>query len=233
MSDAALPLSEVARVREGTYRLLALLLLPPEPARRERVVALAREIEGSEGVLATLGPYLQLRRLLDVALDPSEAQSPASHDRLFGVGSEGLACPPYEASYVGGGIQASAGHISAQLEHTYRGEGLHLSRSLNERPDHVAVELEFMAFLCANEAAAWQQAAHDRALHVISRERAFLDLHLGCWIGAFARRVRAATTRRLYAAVADALDAAVQHDRDLTAALMTQIEELHREQVPC
>lgn len=232
MSDAALPLSEVARVREGTYRLLALLLLPPEPARRERVAALAREIERSDSVLATLGPYLQLRRLLDAALDPAEDQTLLCYDQLFGAGSGELACPPYEASYVGG-PQTSAGHISAQLEHTYRGEGLHLSRSLNERPDHAAVELEFMGFLCANEAAAWLQAADERALHAIARERAFIDLHLGCWIGAFAQRMRAATTRRLYAAIADALDAVVQHDRDLTVALMTQIEELHREQVTC
>jgi DMSO reductase family type II enzyme chaperone len=68
----------------------------------------------------------------------------------------------------------------------YRAFGLNVGGSLRERPDHLAVELEFMYVLALKEAYA---ASNDVVEHVevcVEAARKFLGEHLGRWINLFA-----------------------------------------------
>jgi anaerobic sulfite reductase subunit A len=118
------------------------------------------------------------------------------------------------------------GWLTARLQQMYAYAGLALEPSRNESPDHAAVELEFMAYLCGQEAAGWTEADRDAAIRALKQQRSFLRHHLGRWFGDFARRVQASTDEPLYAAAGEAADAFIQHDRDLVEVIIGEIDLL-------
>jgi nitrate reductase assembly molybdenum cofactor insertion protein NarJ len=79
----------------------------------------------------------------------------------------------------------------------YRSQGLRAEGG--ERPDHLSVELEFMAFLALKEA-----TNDDRAAEVRDVERKFLEEHLGRWAPMFAAALR--STGRSFALAGRALE---------------------------
>ena len=107
-------------------------------------------------------------------------------------------------------------------------------------PDHASVELEFVAFLCQREAESWDCRDPDSALQSLAQQSAFLNSHLGLWLGLFARQVaadacvvpagrREGTDEPFYGLVVDACFALVHHDRDLTELLLDQIPQVRRD----
>lgn len=222
MTARAIPLAEAARMRQIAYRMFALLLLYPDQRRSRELDLTARTLSTLDGELAAFGFFIPWRRLLDAIRDLTPSDMPGhcqEHARLFGVDRDTVRCEPYESRYVHLAREHDEGWIVAQLDQTYRRAGLQLSPMLNERPDHAAVESEFMSYLCDQEAAAWAQAAGADGGRLLCEERAFLHLHLARWIGDFARDMRVATKDPVYVATADALVAFVHHDRDIAGML--------------
>lgn len=98
--------------------------------------------------------------------------------------------PGYETAYRGDGIfQQSA--LMADIAGFYRAHGLRAGGTERERTDHIAVELEFMAFAAKKEALAIQNGEADRAGTCRDTAALFLQDHLGCWGPAFGRRASA------------------------------------------
>ncbi|RMD97247.1 MAG: hypothetical protein D6812_15605, partial [Deltaproteobacteria bacterium] len=76
-------------------------------------------------------------------------------------------------------------------------------------PDHVAVELEFLSYLCGKEIAAAQEGK-DRA-RITEAQRRFIERHLALWFPPFARMV-AEKTDTLYKEVVRFADAFLRLD---------------------
>ncbi len=95
-------------------------------------------------------------------------------------------------------------HRLADLAAFYRAFGLEVADDAAERPDHLGMELEFMAVLATKEAYA---AAHgetdERCALCRDAQRKFLREHLGRWAPAFARRLARAAADATLAALAD------------------------------
>lgn len=91
--------------------------------------------------------------------------------------------PPYEGSYVPG---MRLSQELADIAGFLRAFGL---RPRGERPDHLATELEFLAFLTLKEALAQDGGRTDDADVCRDARGTFLRDHLGRWIGAHARSV--------------------------------------------
>lgn len=100
-------------------------------------------------------------------------------------------CPINEIEY--GDLKADPlfqPHRLADLAAFYRAFGVEPGSDAGERHDHVAIELEFMAVLTAQEAALLNTAPADGALPTCREaQRKFLREHLGRWSPAFARRL--------------------------------------------
>lgn len=156
-----------------------------------------RDRPGSEGAGTALG-YLaefvtEARGLPDLGEELA-----AEHAGLFVLPSGVI---PHEAFYLDT-EQRLGGRVTITVEQFYRRAGIPVLDRCIEMPDHLGLELEFMAALCRLEAAvedAGDPAALERCLHV---QRAFLEEHLSRWAAACCENVVRHARYGLYKAVA-------------------------------
>jgi TorA maturation chaperone TorD len=172
-----------------TARLLALAFGPPEEEGLAEMETIARGL--SERAGGTDPDLVALVCLLAAGL---AADLAGEHSALFDAEAP---CPPYEGSYEADPFRHT--RQMADVAGFYRAFG---ARAGADRPDHVACELEFLAFLAARRLAAEEGGAADEAAICLEAENAFLRGHLGRWFPAFCRRVAASTASPFYACVA-------------------------------
>ncbi|MGQ9554983.1 MAG: TorD/DmsD family molecular chaperone [Anaerolineae bacterium] len=211
---------ELARLRQGCYRLAAALFLYPNRSRWANLIGAARELKqenGSLGLFPFFGPW---QRLLTTLLNEDCRKIEGEYIRLFVVNPQ---APPYESFYLDPERQIT-GWIVAGLEREYTERGLAVSTPLQEPPDHVAVELEFMAFMCGREAEAWERKVVREGAHLLQSEERFLDSHLKRWFPAFLRQVAVTSRTDLYGAAVEAVYAFLHHDQDLIALLLKRFQ---------
>jgi TorA maturation chaperone TorD len=168
--------------------------------------------EGSElldelpGAARALG--LDARDLGAAPRDASELG--AAYDAIFGHVVRGP-CPLYEGEY-GEPKGHRFAHEIGDVTGFYNAFGLGPSRGHPERPDHVSVECEFMAFLALKEACAAESHGPEKADLCRDASRKFLEEHLGRFGRALAARMRRRAKQPFYAAAARLLDAAIVSD---------------------
>lgn len=183
--------------RSRVYEFLALGLAVPEPAlpelMRQQLTRAAAYLEASEargslGAIKALAPALE--GLTAAGLEEA-------YVRCFGH-TVSKDCPPYEAEYGQAHIFQQTQAL-ADIAGFYRAFGLELAPSLKDRLDHIAVELEFMQFLCLKEAYALaNRHSEDQLALCREAQRKFLREHLGGWAVEFGRRLEQNSTGSVY-----------------------------------
>ncbi len=148
-------------------------------AAEELLAALERR-----GGVRLLEPW---RRLAAAHADRPRGELVDERIRVFGHAVRGP-CPPYELEY---GTEHFLGksHRMGDAAAFYRAFGVELSGSARERPDHAAVEAEFLSLVCLKRALAEGRGEGERAAVCADAERLFLEEHLGRFLPALARRV--------------------------------------------
>lgn len=194
---------EAARLRQALYRLFGALLLPPTAERLAWLKQAAGELLTLEALWSDRAYAPALRPLLERVAGLEEAaaeQLEGVFNRLFEVNP---LAPPYESVYLDPDGEAR-GALAAEVQAAYARSGLQTSPALNELPDHVAVELEFLSFLCGREADALERGDLAAAAQGRREQRAFMDEHLARWFPAFARTVVEQAEGDFYPAVVGA-----------------------------
>jgi len=107
-----------------------------------------------------------------------------------------LPAPPYASAYTGQGLLMGEPAEAALV--AYRRAGLTLAEEYRDLPDHVAAELEFLAWL--GEQALAAQEAGDEALARtrLGQQQAFLEQQVHPWLPHFCRRVMDAARLPFY-----------------------------------
>ncbi|MGQ0553152.1 MAG: TorD/DmsD family molecular chaperone [Planctomycetota bacterium] len=131
---------------------------------------------------------------LDFVQDFGRSQSElvANYERVFGLVMS-KECPPYESEYCRQTLSVYRSHHLADVAGCYRAFGLEVSPDRTERHDHVALELEFMAWLLAKQRHALQRGgpqAFEQARVCREAQRLFVEQHLAWWLPAFALALR-------------------------------------------
>jgi TorA maturation chaperone TorD len=164
-----------------------------------------------------LGPEdLDLTRLVTCLQQHAEALR-AEYDRTFGLVIP-KECPPYETEYYPAKETFARSQQMADAAGFYRAFGVEPSADRPERPDHLALELEFMAFLLMKKrlavASAQTNAEAAEQIEVCERaERDFFGDHLAWWVPAFATGLARKADRGYLRALARALAALIAAER--------------------
>jgi TorA maturation chaperone TorD len=216
-----MPTLELAGFREGAYRLLSQALLYPAEERLATLATASEELSQDDNVLAQFAFFADWRRVLALVRDVGAPRRDLEeqHVALFGASKAGTLCPPYESAVLSPTGQPDPLQM-ARIEAAYAEIGIAPSPESGELPDHVSIELEFMAMLCGQEAAAWEGDDVAGAAKAMRRAKRFLDGHLSVWLPTFARRLAAADKQGFYRGVSQGAATFIQYDRDLLGAFL-------------
>lgn len=137
------------------------------------------------------------------------AELQAAHRHAFGIA--GSLC--YETEY-GLPHEYRQSQEMADIAGFYRAFGFSLGGRQRERPDHIAVELEFMYALALKEAYALETGIPEHLEICQAAQSKFLQDHLGRWVGLFAQGVAHNAPDSLYVALAQFTADFVQADAE-------------------
>ena len=179
-----------SELRSGDYvARIASAVDPGASEDLDQAVGLIREF--SEGV-AGLAPE-ELRLRLEV-----------EYNRLF-VGPLKVIAPPYESYYASADAEGEGGRLRTQDEFAvkvdYALAGYRMPQEFVDLPDHVAIELDFLALLARDESAAWEAGEREKALGLQRAADEFASEHPCRWLGQLAGRVDEGAKLAFYPAV--------------------------------
>ncbi|MFQ5941025.1 MAG: molecular chaperone [Nitrososphaerales archaeon] len=184
-----------------TYQLLARGFMYPEKEWLEsflQFLNVRKDEHGNKASELVTSLTSALNHSLDEhSLDGMESE----YARLFTAG-ENILAPLYETEYAMDTIFAKTKEL-ADLNGFYGAFGLQLGKDSNrERPDHVSMELEFMATLLIKEAYARNEGWDDKAIVCLDARKKFLKDHIGRWGSTFCTVVKHKTEIEFYKVLA-------------------------------
>jgi len=106
----------------------------------------------------------------------------------------------------------------------YREEGLDRAEEFNEPEDHVAFELEFMAYLCQKTTEVLKDGDKGSALGYLKKQQEFLEKHLVPWVPAFCNDVQRVARGDFYKAIAKITNGYLGMEQDLIGELVDEIQ---------
>lgn len=199
--------------RAEFYLCLARAFLPPHTENDYRALAvyLADDLADLAGEIGypIAEPLAQLRAAFGALPEPLALLQLYSKLFLTPPTPVALNTGRYlDGAVMGGSVQA--------IEDWYRRRGLERAESFHDLPDHVTLQLEFVARLFAGAAAARQAGEEPEAQRIEAEARAFLGAFVAHWLPGFCAALeRTHTERRLpapYLHLARILRAAVERD---------------------
>lgn len=194
----------VLTARSKVYRFLALGFGYPEASLFSQLKEQLHLLEASLEVLGDRESVEVARRLRSVLETIGIDDLGASYVRCFGhtISKE---CPPYESEYGQAHIFQKS-HSLADIAGFYRAFGLELAPDLNDRLDHISVELEFMQFLCLKEAyAVAREYPQEKLAQCRDAQAKFLGEHLGRWAFGFVRKLEQKAADSVYGLMGEML----------------------------
>jgi TorA maturation chaperone TorD len=223
---------EVDLARECVYRFLSMVAADPyspgwerarEPQTHELAVTamdvLRARVEQNPATLAIGELGAEALDLWPVVseLKRSVLDLQADYDRVFGliIPKE---CPPYETEYHPPAQTFLRSQQLADVAGFYRAFGVEPSGFTHERPDHLALELEFVALLLTKKRLVLngsdpKPSARDQADVCGLALQDFVRDHLAWWVPAFAAGLRRKADHGLYHALARVLAAFIASER--------------------
>ncbi len=109
---------------------------------------------------------------------------------------------PYAAVYLGGEGASLWGPETIWVKKFIEAAGFDYRTDYHDLPDHVAVELEFMQEISANEAEALENEDRERAGKLKRVEEEFMTTHMAKWVPGFCRQVQDRAELPFYGALA-------------------------------
>lgn len=201
--------------RQALYRLFcSVFLYPDEEMLIDLQIGVGELLNSSDYWNEyTFAENLQqlISNIIDLDLNERK-QLVNEYNRLFLIKPK---VPPYETTYLKH-LGKSEGMIGAELSGIYGSAGLVVSPELNELPDHIAVQLDFMSFLCEKESTALQEDNQQNLITAQQEQRSFLNNHLARWFPKFAKKVlEEANSELLYRQVVETTFGFLRNELDI------------------
>lgn len=101
------------------------------------------------------------------------------------------------------------GPSTIAVERAYAAAGFQVDGAVGVPPDHLGIELQFLARLCDAQAQAWETEDEPEARRFERLEREFLQAHLLRWISHWRTRLEAVSAHSFYGVLARATESIV------------------------
>ena len=124
------------------------------------------------------------------------------YGKLF-VGPAEVLAPPYESYYRDSGTVMGASTIG--VKKFYQKTGMEMLKEIKEPPDHIAIEMNFLAQLFRMQTQLLEDQDTDRAEQIMTLAAEFYLKHPAVWIEEFCNRVRQKSQHEFYILVAKML----------------------------
>jgi TorA-specific chaperone len=216
---------EQADLRSRIYAVLSIAFSEPRdgmggPGAPHAAALILREATRALGIAVPESVFAAIEgggRQGEPGLAQGEAgELAAEYSRLF-VGPGMPRVYPYESLYRDA-TGLVMGPSASDVLRSYRRNGMAINPRYRDLPDHIAVELEFMARLCSEEGRAASAGRADLALRLKREEHSFVRAHLATWLPAICERVSRETSSGMYRGFAEFAAIFVQWDRERLAA---------------
>ncbi len=186
--------------RGDCYKLLAACFYEPEKPLflEERVgekIGLLLDTQVPDGAGAARHMQKDLEGL-------TQEQMSIDHAALF-VGPFELLAAPYGSVYIER-KRSVMGDSTMNAAQFY--QEVDLSLDIQEPPDHIVIELEFMYYLCNREVSATRDGQFDEANRFKNMQARFYNQAMKPWVGKFCDAIRAGTDNAFYVHLAECLD---------------------------
>lgn len=171
----------------------------------DRQLFLEEELaEKLEHLLESLSPEgaAAARRMQSCLHELDQKKLSIDHAALF-VGPFELLAAPYGSVYI---EQRRTVMENSTIHATRSYQEAGLSVDVKEPPDHIAVELEFMYYLCSKEATAASDDIPGDTRRFRNQQREFYRGALKPWAHTFCEAIRRGTENGFYVNLADCLD---------------------------
>lgn len=132
----------------------------------------------------------------------SEEELQIAHAELF-IGPFELKASPYGSTYLEKTRRIMGDSTMEVLKH-YQKAGLEVD--IKQPPDHIAIELEFLSYLCALEAELLRSGEIKKAAELQTEQKLFLDRYILPWAPQFAQNIRSGTKSTFYHSLADCFE---------------------------
>lgn len=201
-------------IRQALYRFFSHLFLYPDEENLNDMCVAANELLNSQESWGEQ-PYAEklsvlLEQLSEVNIEDRKWIED-EYNRLFLIKP---LVPPYETTYLKS-MGKSDGMVVATVSGIYAQAGLAISPSFNDMPDHVAIELEFMSFLCEKELQALSEGDEESVSDMQQGQYEFMGKHLAQWYPHFAEKALSEAKKNLYKNVVGASTAFLRKELEL------------------
>jgi len=197
---------DMAGARASVYQFLHGFFSGPPSAE------LIRQLQGEEILThlrsvfgASDKTFITYLKALPSGESPAIKALRLEFDALFRVPGPAYATP-YESVYCDGVGQSKGpvwGPSTGAVKWFYEQMGAGLTQDYPELPDYIGAELDFMRFLCAQEAEVWAEGDSESAARYLHAQNQFLNEHLGRWIEPFAEVMKANAQSGFYRGLAE------------------------------
>ena len=201
------------QARRDSFKLLSECYYPPDEELGQKLKVLEPQMA------VTCEEAVQYLHKMAEALESKDVLGSLAieYAKLF-VGPYKLLAPPYGSVYLEGERKVM-GDSTLDARDRYHEAGVDISEGFHEVPDHIAAELEFMYFLIFKEIDAMVNGDTDGAVGQLNRQKAFLQLHLGAWVPAFAQHVEENAEDEFYKDLARCTSVFVKKDLEESLAI--------------
>jgi putative dimethyl sulfoxide reductase chaperone len=198
---------QVTRSRAACYRYLSACYCLPEGEFLS-----PDDLAGFGDFLADIGSEAadKPQAMAEVLEATAQDEMRIEYSRLF-VGPFKLPAPPYGSVYLDDGRRLM-GDSTIDAIRRYREAGVDVDPVQEDVPDHIAIELEFMAYLVHLQEEAATAEDSDALRDALDKQIGFLDRHLCAWVPEFAAIVKAESESAFYTDLADATETFLAED---------------------
>jgi TorA maturation chaperone TorD len=149
--------------------------------------------------------------MMENSLSETSYSLEADYQRLFGRSIERVS--PRESSFRwrdSGNLLDSRETLCGSLQHLYASFGVAAGAGLE---DHIAVELEFIAYLCERESSFWKANHPKTAKEWRYQQHIFVNDHLSRWFPEFCYQIQQRSSQSFYTGAALLCDAWLSLDQ--------------------